>query len=78
MLYPAKKTLKISRAIVQETSKILSATKICKFQELQVSTKLQVIRFYIKVNCRVVNYELNLELQFRKTFAESNFETSSF
>ena len=74
MLYPAKKTLKISRAIVQETSKIFSATKICKFQELQVSTKLQVIRFYIKV--RVVNYELNLELQFRKTFAESNFETS--
>ena len=48
-------------------------------EELQVSIKLQVTSFYINfyMKVRVGNYELNLRLQFSKTFAESNFETAS-
>ena len=42
----------------------------CKFQR---NCKLQV--FILKL--RVANYKLNLELQFSKTFSESNFETAS-
>ena len=43
--------------------------------ELQVSTKLQVTSFYIKVtSCKL---RVNLELQLSKTFAESYFETAS-
>ena len=42
----------------------------CKFQQ---NCKLQV--FILKL--RVANYELNLELQFSKKFAQSNFETAS-
>ena len=56
-------TLKIPRVIVRETPKILSATKI-------------TINGLLKL--RVVNYELNLELQFSKTLAESNFEIFSY
>ena len=55
-------TLKIPRVIVRETPKILSATKI-------------TINGLLKL--RVVNYELNLELQFSKTFPEADFEISS-
>ena len=48
-------------------------------EELQVSIKLQVTSFYINfyMKVRVGNYELNLRLQFSKTFVESNFETAS-
>ena len=42
----------------------------CEFQR---NYKLQA--FILKL--RVTNYELNLEMQFSKKFAESNFETAS-
>ena len=44
-------------------------------QELQVSTNCKLQVFILKL--RVVNYELNLKLQFSKTFAVSNFEIPS-
>ena len=96
MLYPVKRYLnKISRAIVQEIPKMLSATEIlsastvkrlvveqgrflrreywvrsCKFQR-NCNLKVFILKF------RVANYELNLELQFNKTFAESDFGSAS-
>ena len=55
---------------------MLSATEILSASTVETvverNCKLQV--FISKL--RVVNYELNLELLFSKTFAESNFETA--
>ena len=42
----------------------------CKFQR---NCKLQI--FMLKLG--VANYELNFQLDFSKTYAESNFETAS-
>ena len=47
-------------------------------QDFQVSTKLQVTSFLYLLKIRNANYELNLKLQFSKTFAESDFETANF
>ena len=41
--------------------------------KIQQNYKLQV--FILKL--RVANYELNLELQFNKIFAKSNFQTAT-
>ena len=55
---------------------MLSATEILSASTVETvverNCKLQV--FISKL--RVVNYELNLELLFSKTFAKSNFETA--
>ena len=63
----------IKRSVVEQG--IFLKKKRVMRQELQVSTNCKLQVFILKL--RVVNYELNLKLQFSKTFAVSNFEIPS-
>ena len=64
MLSVIKNPISIDRQKIRRRTSWVSK-KRAKSLELQVSTKLEVIRCKLKL--RVENYELNLELQFSKT-----------
>ena len=65
------KRQKISGRTRQISDSVLERVRSYKFQR---NCKLQV--FILKLG--VVNYELNLEMQFSKKFAQSKFETASY
>ena len=64
MLSVIKNPISIDRQKIRRRTSWVSKKRV-KSLELQVSTKLEVIRCKLKL--RVENYELNLELQFSKT-----------
>ena len=62
----------IKRLVVKQGRFLKTEEQVrsCKFQR---NCKLQGFI----LSSQVANYELNLQLQFSKTFTESNFETAS-